>query len=364
MTNIKRVRNSSVELLRIIAMLFIVTSHYCVHSGIDRSELTFGFNKVMLGWGTVGNLGVIIFVMITGYFMCRSTLKLKSVFRVAFATWFYSIVFFVLAMLLGGESFSLKAVLRAFLPITASQYWFVSSYLALMLFVPFINKLISVLTRRQFLALNCIMVIMWSVFPTFVNREFYSNELTSFLMYYMLGAYMSLYPDLFFVKKSVCAVFAVASLVVAMLWSAAVQFDGVAVPSFLRELNWYSRNSLFMIFPALMLLALFSKLKINSRFINILGSCTFGVYLIHENRYVRSFLWQNLFNAEEFKDSPLLILHMAVCVAAVFVLCSAVEYLRKLLIEKNILKLYSRLSEHLLNSRLFRKINEYTDKLN
>lgn len=38
---LKQKRNSSVELLRIIAMLFIVISHYSVHGGIDIKALDF-----------------------------------------------------------------------------------------------------------------------------------------------------------------------------------------------------------------------------------------------------------------------------------------------------------------------------------
>ena len=362
MTNTDKVRNSSVEILRIVAMFFIIMSHYCVHNGLDRNGISFGFNKALLSWGTLGNLGVIIFVMITGFFMCRSKLKLQSVFRTAFATWFYSVVFFAVAMLAGDEPFSVKAVLKAFFPVSTSQYWFVSAYFALLLFVPFINKLISVLTRRHFFALNCIMVIMWSVLPTFTDKAFYSNELTSFVMYYMLGAYISLYPDSFFAKKSRCAVITVGSFVSVILWSAAVNFGGNAVHLFVRELNWYSRSSLFMIAAALSLLALFLKLRISSRFINTLASCTFGVYLIHENSYVRPFLWQTLFRVENFKNSPWLLLHMVGSVAAVFLLCSAVEYLRKKLVEKPVMKLYSKAEASLTDSRLYADICTYINK--
>ena len=206
------------------------------------------------------------------------------------------------------------------------------------------------------------MVIMWSVFPTFVNRVFYSNELTAFAMYYMLGAYIRIYPDSFFAKKSRCAVLAAGSLAAAMLWSAAVIFGGNTVPSLICEVNWYSRNSLFMILTALSLLALFSQLNINSRLINAVGGCTFGVYLIHENEYVRSFLWHTLFKVESFKDSPWMILHMAACAAAVFAVCSVVEYVRKMLVEKYVMNIYSMAETYFVNSRFCRKINAYIER--
>ena len=359
MANINKVRNSSVELLRIVAMVFIVMSHYCVHNGMDRNEITFGFNNALLSWGALGNLGVIIFVMITGFFMCRSKLKLQSVFRTAFATWFYSVVLFAVAMLSDSNSVSVKTAIKSFLPISSSHYWFVSAYFALLLFVPFINKLISVLTRRQFFAVNCIMVIMWAVLPTFTDKTFYSNELTAFVMYYMLGAYISIYPDAFFAKKSGCAVMAAGSLAAAMLQSAATLFGESAVPLFVRELNWYSRSSLFMIIAAVSMLAFFSKLCISNRFINTLASCTFGVYLIHENIFVRPFLWQTLFRVEDFKNSPWMLVHMIGSVAAVFLLCSAVEYVRRNIVEKPVMKLYSKAEALFKDSGIYRKISTY-----
>ncbi|MCI6360378.1 MAG: hypothetical protein MR773_00760 [Eubacterium coprostanoligenes] len=41
-------RNSNLELLKIIAMILIVISHYSVHGSIKSIDLGFGLNKVIL----------------------------------------------------------------------------------------------------------------------------------------------------------------------------------------------------------------------------------------------------------------------------------------------------------------------------
>ena len=64
-------RNSAVETLRIFAMALIVLSHACVHSRFDLSSMGFGFNRLFVQWGCLGDLGVILFVLISGYFLCR-----------------------------------------------------------------------------------------------------------------------------------------------------------------------------------------------------------------------------------------------------------------------------------------------------
>lgn len=65
-------RSSNLELLRIIAMVAIVSHHYVVNSGItnhfDYANITPNMIFLQL-WGMWGKTAINIFVMITGYFM-------------------------------------------------------------------------------------------------------------------------------------------------------------------------------------------------------------------------------------------------------------------------------------------------------
>ena len=63
----KSLRNSSVELLRIISMVMIVFHHFAVHGGFkwDANAVTiphFWYNFIIMG----GKIGVDIFVLISG----------------------------------------------------------------------------------------------------------------------------------------------------------------------------------------------------------------------------------------------------------------------------------------------------------
>ena len=77
-------RNSSLELFRIITMLVIIAHHYVVNSGLTevlQQNTSVSFNSVFLclfGWG--GKTGINCFVLITGYFMCKSNITLKKFF--------------------------------------------------------------------------------------------------------------------------------------------------------------------------------------------------------------------------------------------------------------------------------------------
>ena len=60
------IRNSSVELLRIIAMLFIIASHFSVHSGFDLGLISQGnpFGAIVLRMSVLGYIGIDIFMCI------------------------------------------------------------------------------------------------------------------------------------------------------------------------------------------------------------------------------------------------------------------------------------------------------------
>ena len=74
----KAVRNSSLELLRIISMLGIVLIHYFRH-GMNPNDDIITTNRIIYElFSFIGRFGVICFVMITGYFMVNSKIKIRS----------------------------------------------------------------------------------------------------------------------------------------------------------------------------------------------------------------------------------------------------------------------------------------------
>ena len=91
-----KVRNSNLEMLRIICMLMILSHHYSVH-GFASFGLTYGMNRHLVDILSMGGkLGVNIFVLISGYFMLRSEVTLRKLLSIIGQTWFYSVGILVL----------------------------------------------------------------------------------------------------------------------------------------------------------------------------------------------------------------------------------------------------------------------------
>ena len=73
-------RSSNLELFRIITMLLIVAHHYVVNSGLTATDGPIFSNLLswksifLLLFGAWGKTGINYFVLITGYFMCKSNI--------------------------------------------------------------------------------------------------------------------------------------------------------------------------------------------------------------------------------------------------------------------------------------------------
>lgn len=86
----------------------------------------------------------------------------------------------------------------------------------------------------------------------------------------------------------------------------------------------------FMI--SISLLCLFLKVQMGSiSIINHIASTVFGVYLIHENPFVRIILWNQIFPNEEAFASEYFVFHVLIEAVCVFVCCAMIEMSRKIL---------------------------------
>lgn len=326
-------RNSSIELLRIIAMLMIVVSHACVHSGFDRTAMPF-FNRLVIQWGTLGNLGVDIFVLISGYFLCAKPFRLSNLCRLLTQVWLYSIGLFLACRLILGCDYTLKEMAQVFLPTIFAEYWFFTAYIILLILSPFLNILIDAMTKKQHLALLAATSALWVLIPTLTTAQMYGDRIPLFSMFYLMGAYLRKYPDNPFRHKKVRQAALGIGAGILLLSTLAIELLPVSLLAG-RGTMFYERNSLPTVLCALGLFtwALHRK-PFTSPAVNTLAGCVFGVYLIHDNFMVRQLLWPELIALGDRADSPLLILWILGSAALVFAGCAAVEYLRQKTVAK------------------------------
>lgn len=339
-------RQPNIELLRIVAMLMIITLHY-----LDKGGILVPFTQTQtiaqkLPWVLEAfcMVSVNVYVLISGYFLTESKFRFKKVILIWAQVLFYSYVIGAIMWSLHLVPDALKNfydLIFVFLPVTASQYWFATVYLLLFLIFPFLNVGIRHMTKSQhgaFVVVLTVILSLWkSLIPMTVPITNHSGmDLAWFVLLYFVAAYIRKYPEVIKRKRMVY----LAVYVVCMLLS----FGYAVLMTFIENRfgklggysnNLYGYNSITMLLGAVCLFVFFLKWDLKlplwmSKLIVGLGSCTFGVFLIHEHKFMR-YYWPSLFKVHSMADSPLLYLHWLGTILAVFFICAGIEKIRQLL---------------------------------
>lgn len=347
----KPARNSSLEVLRIIAMLFIVLSHACNHSDFDCSQAGMSLNKLFIQWGCLGHIGSGIFMLITGYFMCNRENSYKPIIRLWLQVWFYSLLLFVICRFGFQVSYSTYELFTVFLPAIFQEYWFFTVYIVIYMLRPYINIFLEHADRISLRNLIIVMSVLWVLIPTFTLQSIFGSSLIQMLFYYIVGAYIRLYPDHILKNKAVIIGLTIASFF--FLFASTFVFDylGELIDLFRdKGGTFYTKESLLIVMCTIGLFVYFVNIRpFSNRIIDAISACTFGVYLIHDNPAVRKLLWLRFFRHAECLDSKYLIVNILISVLLVFCISSLIEYLRICILDKHFNRLARNIDNKLNN---------------
>lgn len=348
----KSPRNSAIELLRILAMLSIIYSHICYHSGFDRIYSLLSVNRLFVQFGLVGHTGVVLYMLICGYFQCESGFRTRGLSRLLAQLWFYSIGAFLVCRFAFGYAYTPQQLKEVFLPTLFNEYWFFTVYFVLFLLAPFVNTMLRALSRGQLKTMILLMTLFWFLVPTLTEQTLYGTELPQFLLFYLIGAYLRKYPDNVFRKKALRWAAIGIPLVLWVVLSVGFGYMERYTPeAFGASHRYFERNSILTLSAAvgLFTLAVYSK-PFTSTLVNTVSGCTFGVYLIHDNPAVRELLWKNWLHWGDYFTSGSFIPRLVVSILLVFTVCTAIEWLR----QKTVAKPMENAVEKIL-SRLLKK---------
>lgn len=346
------VRDSGLELFRIITMLVIVAHHYFVNSGLsglvyDSSELS--GNSIFLlifGWG--GKTGINCFVLITGYFMCKSNITLKKFLKLLLWMEFYKVVFYLIFTLTGYQDFDLKNMIKSLLPITSVADGFSSAYLVFYLFIPFLNILIKGMNKKQHLMLIALFIGTYTILSTLLIPVVF-NYVTWFSVIYIIGAYMRIYPEVWFSSRKIWGIAALISLLLS--WGS-VLAGALIMTRFGINLCYYfvaDSNKPLALLTAICAFMFFKNLNIGySKVINTIAASAYGVLLIHANSdTMRQWLWNDTLRNVDFLNSNLLVIHAVCSVIGIYIICTVIDMIRIKFIERPFFKKFDKFYEKL-----------------
>ena len=317
-------------------MLLIVSHHFVVNSGVlDKAyEDPLSANSIFLFlFGAWGKTGINCFMMITGYFMCKSNITLKKYLKLTCEVLFYNIVIALIFVITGYGS--IKDIIKAFLLVRViDSSHFTACFLMFYLLIPFLNILLNHVSRQQHRRLIEILAFLYIFLSTIPKFNVVMNYVSWFSTLYLVAAYIRFYPP----KERNWGLLTIA-------------FVGIAVLSILICLklgdmlnkqiayNFVSDSNTFLAFAISMCSFMYFKgLKLKqSKLINAIGASTFGVFCIHTNSMTMiNWLWKDFLNVSAKYDLSLvkLMAFSIIAVFGIFGVCTIIDRIRVRTIEK------------------------------
>lgn len=364
----KNKRNSNLEILRIIAMFFIILHHFAVHGMSHVDFVASNLNTYLIFFcGILGKMGVVVFILISAYFMVNSKFTLRKLLLLGGEVYFYSLIFLLIFefLLPPAKPITFDIVGISLLPISHSAYWFVTDYIVLMLLSPFLNKFIKGLSKSSFMKLLLLFIVLWSIFPTFtptfmngpaasmfVGYSFQYVPIIWFVILYFIGSFIRLHVDIDKISfKKLFAFFSI-SILITYVASSIIGYYDIIHPLSKNLHVWVGfpiedindgilymvpalENKLFVLIASIALFLIFLKRKqFSNKYINYVAASTFGVYLIHDNVILRHYMWHTILNTSSYYNSSTLFLFVIVVSILIFVACTGIDFIRRWTVER------------------------------
>lgn len=187
-------RQSNLELLRIVAMLFIIAHHLVVYR-FDYNAINGPHSlaaTVAVLYGAWGKTAINCFVLISGYFLCTQRLTWQKVVRLLLEIWFYyAVVGLVFVLVL---DYPVRSWALSFLYPFEANKGFIPSFLWFYVGVPFYNRLIGAMDRRSHACLVLLLLSLFCGVGTLLNAGVF-NEPFWYMTLFFVAAYVRFYPS-------------------------------------------------------------------------------------------------------------------------------------------------------------------------
>lgn len=200
-TTVKQ-RDPNLDLVRCIALFFVMAVHFCTHCNIYNAGYT-GFSAYITEFlRTMYVPALALFLMLNGYFQSKKKLTAKYYLGILKLYEMY-ILCAVLNMLYShfylGEQLTLRTFFSGIVNFTASEYsWYVLLYTGLFLIIPFLNIIYNSLSCRGHKRILIFTFFFLSSLPfsflnAFTGLYCYWWQRIWPISFYFMGAYVAEY---------------------------------------------------------------------------------------------------------------------------------------------------------------------------
>lgn len=278
----KQIRESQFELLRLVAMFFIIMHHLIIKGADTVGYITpYSFDE----HGVVGVVinsfcicAVNLFVLITGWFGIKNILK--GVIRLIIDCAVFGAISYFTLCIFSEHFFSIKECIKS---LFFTPNWFVSVYMMLILISPLIEYAVKALDVDK-LKYIVIALLVVDVFFGFCFKYNNGYDLTHFVSMYCLARLMRHSCEEkwnIILSKYGFWIYFLGAIVLSIGFIALNKL-GIKMPA----LGYFLYNNPLIILMAMAIFLWFSKCKIQSKFINVFATGVFGTFILHTTPYV------------------------------------------------------------------------------
>lgn len=327
----KRERNSSIEMLRIICMILIIAHHYVVHGGI-----TFQFDNNM--WATVylravsmfGRSACAVFVLISGYYMIAANTTegfYRKIIPTIFRAEFCALVVLGVVLLFGGE-WGLKDLVNTLPVLSVGKNWYISTYVCFFFFIPFINELLIKLDKKRFQKLLIVIFLLYFLLNTLTFNIFSVGNFYFMLNFYVFGAYYRLHGQKIDNSRNlrrclICMFIMLLSTLVIVAVGYKLQIEVLITKS-----NPFATYSNILSFGfSYYLFVYFANKDWCSKAVNRIASTSLSVYMLHDDELIYQLIWMKWYPNEAYINNPYI--HLLVKVFLIYGVCVVIDLLRQ-----------------------------------
>ena len=166
-------RDSSLDILRIIAVFTVLSVHFFLHNGFYSQTIEGTPMYVAVVMRTLFSVCVPLFMLLTGYLMSKKELSKKYYSGIT-----KTLVVFVISTLAcmiykniaQGDVFDLKSFILGTLDFTGSNYsWYIEMYIGLFLLTPFLNLAYGKLKNKKQKQVLLVTAVFLTIIPSLFN---------------------------------------------------------------------------------------------------------------------------------------------------------------------------------------------------
>lgn len=349
----KNDRNSGLDFLRIIAMCGIIMLHMLGQGGVLHAKDPDQIQYWIAWWvEIVAYCSVDVFALLSGYLgIFRKKDSVYRILELIVTIAFYSIIITVLfGVFMPGSIEGVKSLIGSLCPPLIGRYWYITCYIPLAFFAPYINKALLSLTEHQHKMLCILILVLFSVVPSLCHTDFFvlkqGYSFAWLFTCYIIGAYIKRTKF----SNRFLNIWLFAGFSFVLLFG-----NILGYLLFGRNIQYcISYTSPFVLAMAVVLLVQFERIKAAAltKILIGLSAAAFDVYIIHCHVLIYDKLF--LDNFKWIADLPLWVIPIAVVIIAaiIYLLLSIIGRVRiwffKLLHVNNLIKRVSEKMDSIL----------------